>query len=280
MAITIDWPNAVISVPKADMTLIQSTPTEIRQLNLDTFRLTLKDLEDDVDGMAWPKTHNHNTSVTVGGVVLARVIEIINGYTVTFEDGQYAVNLVGANSNVGDVVNVNQVSVRSANSAGLQDLSTILIASYNGEVVVDINSPNSGTDIPIGTRSTPVNNFADAKTICDEKGLRTVRIIGSVTLDSVNFSDGFVFTGDNPVTDILTLAASANVRNCTFKNLTIQGTVDGNNLYERCITKDMTYSSGFFYDCSLDGVITIVGCLLYTSPSPRDVEETRMPSSA
>jgi hypothetical protein len=57
-------------------------------------------------------------------VVLAMVIEIINGYTVTFEDGQYAVNLVGANSNVGDKVNLNDVSVRSANSAGLIRLET------------------------------------------------------------------------------------------------------------------------------------------------------------
>ena len=27
-------------------------------------------------------------------------------------------------------------------------------------------------------------------------------------------------------------------------------------------------------------VIGLLGCLLYTSPSPRDVEESRMPSSA
>ena len=143
MAITIDWGTKVISVPKADMLLLQSTPTEIRQLNLDTFRLTLKDLEDDEEGMPFPRTHNHNTTLTVGGVTLARVVEIINGYTITFEDGQYAVNLVGANSNVGDVVNVNQVSVRSANSAGLQDLSTLLSAAYNNEICIDTtNGPS------------------------------------------------------------------------------------------------------------------------------------------
>ena len=61
----------------------------------------------------------HNTTVTVGGVTLARVIEIINDYVVEFEDGQYAVNLIGANSNVADRTVVNQVSVRAANSAGL-----------------------------------------------------------------------------------------------------------------------------------------------------------------
>ena len=123
MAITINWATKVISVPKAVMTLVSSSPFEIRQLNIDTFRLALKDLEDDVEGQPWPTTHNHNTAVTVGGVTLARVVEMINGYTITFEDGNYAVNLVGANSNIGDVVNLNSVSVRAANSAGLTDLN-------------------------------------------------------------------------------------------------------------------------------------------------------------
>ena len=121
MAISVNWPTGVISVPKADMTLVQSTPFEVRELNINTFRLALKNLEDDAEGQVWIQTHNHNTVVTVGGVTLARVVEIINGYTVTFENGTYAVNLVGANSNIGDVVNLNTVSVRAANSAGLTE---------------------------------------------------------------------------------------------------------------------------------------------------------------
>jgi len=123
MAISVNWPTQIINVPKADMTLVSSTPFEIRELNINTFRLTLKDLEDDEEGEPWPTTHNHNTAVTVGGVTLARVVELINGYTITFEDGSYAVNLVGANSNIGDVVNLNSVSVRASNSAGLTDLN-------------------------------------------------------------------------------------------------------------------------------------------------------------
>jgi len=91
----------------------------IYELDLDNFRKALKRLEDSEAGMAHPDTHRHNTEVVIGGITYARFIEIINGYTVTFKDGQYAVNLVGANSNVGDVINMNQVSVRSANTAGL-----------------------------------------------------------------------------------------------------------------------------------------------------------------
>jgi len=127
MAITINWPTKVISVPKADMVLVQSTPFEVRELDVNDFRLALKDLEDNEQGINWPKTHKHNTQVVLGGLSLARVVEIVNGYTITFDEGNYAVNLVGANSNVGDVVNLNSVQVRSYNSAGL-----IVVTSGSG----------------------------------------------------------------------------------------------------------------------------------------------------
>ena len=119
MAISIDWDHKIIFVPRVDLDLIQTNPFEVRQMELNWFRLQLKSLEDDEAGMPFPDTNRHNTEVILAGVTYSRVIEIINGYTVTFEDGQYAVNLIGANSNVSDVVNLNQVSVRSANSAGL-----------------------------------------------------------------------------------------------------------------------------------------------------------------
>ena len=124
MAISISWGTKVINVPKADMTLIQSTPYEIRELDLDVFRLALKDLEDSEEGMAFPDTHIHITESILGGITYVRKIEIINDYTVTFEDGQYGVNAVGANSNLMDVLNPNQVSLRTANSAGLIEVSS------------------------------------------------------------------------------------------------------------------------------------------------------------
>ena len=119
MAISVTWGTKVINIPKADMTLIQSSPFEIRELNIDTFRLVLKDLEDDADGMTFEDTHRNIAPITVGALTLGRVIEIINGYTITFENLPYGVNVVGGNSNIADKVNRNQVSVYSFNSAGL-----------------------------------------------------------------------------------------------------------------------------------------------------------------
>jgi hypothetical protein len=119
MAISIDWATKVITVPKADTTLVSAGPPEIRSLDVNQFRKDLNALQAGEEGMWADTTHNHSPPVSVGGITLGRVVEIINGYTITFENGAYAVNLTGANNNVSDVVNLNSVSIRSANSAGL-----------------------------------------------------------------------------------------------------------------------------------------------------------------
>lgn len=118
---TVDWVNKIITIPRADLT---DKTGGLFELNVNTLRLELKAAEETDAGMVFPTTHNHNTEVNIGGITYARLVEIINGYTITFEDGQYSVTLVGANNNIADVLNVNQVSVRSNNSAGLQIVAT------------------------------------------------------------------------------------------------------------------------------------------------------------
>ena len=140
MAISIDWNTKVIFVPRNDLTLVQSNPTEIRNMDLNWFRLQLKDIEDSAVGMNFPDTHRHNTEVSLGGLTYARTLEILDPYTVTFEDGQWAVNLIGANSNVGDKANVNQVSIRPQNSAGMTSSPAIEYSSFNGYVSIDTPS--------------------------------------------------------------------------------------------------------------------------------------------
>ena len=258
MAISIDWGTKVINVPRADMIVLQTTPTEIRQLSIDAFRLTLNDLQDEADGMTIPTTHVHTAPVSLGGVVLARVIEIINGYTVTFEDGQYAVNLTGANSNIADVTNVNQVSVRSANSAGLQDLTTLLASAYQGMVVFS-TSGQSGTVAPIGTRATPSDNFLDSVTIANSLGIRRIQMASSGTLSGNVVATGKVFSGDNSTVDALTVDTSVEVSDCTFENLIMTGTLDGNNIFKNCTISDIDYVNGLLQECSIVGTISVQG---------------------
>jgi len=74
MAMTINWSTKVIFVPKEDTQLIQSFPIELRELDLNYFRLSLKDLEDSEEGIIFLDTHRHNTEVSLAGLTLARVI--------------------------------------------------------------------------------------------------------------------------------------------------------------------------------------------------------------
>ena len=116
--ISINWSTKVITIPQADLTPISGS---LYELDVDDFRLVLKDIEDSAEGMAFPDTHRHSTAATLSGVTYARIIEIINGYTLTFEDTgtPYVVRCVGANHNLADVKTVNNVSLIVGNAAGL-----------------------------------------------------------------------------------------------------------------------------------------------------------------
>jgi len=257
MAITIDWSTRVISVPKADLVLVQSTPVEIREMNLNWFRMQLKDLEDNADGMVNPDTHRHNTEVTLGGLTYARIIEIINGYTVTFSDGQYAVNLVGANSNVADVVNVNQVSVRSANSAGMVTSQDIEYSSYGGGVHLDPTSSWAGTLFPVGTPRQPVNNLADAMLICAYRGFYTIFVRDDLIINAGGDYSEMVFIGDSIVKTVLDIEPSALINDTEFRYAAVTGMLDLGSVLRECLIENLYYVNGYVYESILSSGTTI-----------------------
>ena len=123
--ISINWLTRRITVFRSFMTLVSGV---LYTLDINELRLTLKDIEDNPDGMGQPDTHRHNTEVTLGGVTYARTFEIINGYTLEFEDAglPYTVSVTGGNNNLADVYvpGSSGVSLISNNSAGLVTVST------------------------------------------------------------------------------------------------------------------------------------------------------------
>lgn len=255
--ISINWGTKVITIPKDYTQLVQSSPSEIRQLDLDVFRLDLKDLEDSEAGMPMLDTHNHVLPITFGGVTLARVIEIINGYTITFEDGQYAVNLVGANSNVGDVINVNQVSVRSNNSAGLTFSETINDQSFlGGRIFIDPDRGLPGTQFPRGTPSDPVNNYADAKAIADDRKFFKYQLEGAVVLDVTDDIEDTDWFGNDLVQSSIVLAGTPTT-DCVFHDMEISGAFNGRVVLNNCRTSNVTNFSGVMRRCEFSDTVTI-----------------------
>jgi hypothetical protein len=230
VALSIDWPTKVITVPKADTQLVSIGPPEIRALSINNFRLELKGIEASEEGMPELTTHQHNPPVTVGGVTLARVFELINGYTVTFENGAYAVNLNGANSNIGDVVNLNTVSVRSSNSAGLTFSKEIEDQSFiDARVFVNTAGDGlSGTDFPRGTPGDPVDNLVDAQAIIANRGLpKRLFLRGTLSVGAAESVADYDIMGSSPNLSALSFADGANTANLVVHNCDLAGQLQG-----------------------------------------------------
>jgi len=256
--LSIDWATYTINIARADMLLLQSNPIEVRQLDLTELHVALRALEDDALGMVHPSTHNYKGPTTISGVTLAQVVEVLDPYSVTFEDGQYAVNVTNGNSNIADKVNINNVGVRTANSAGLQDLTSLQAASFSeGGVTIDVTSNFSGTTFPIGTRGYPVNNLFDAKAIADFRGIKKFVIVGDLTIDAGVYINGYEFLGDNPNHSTITILAPAEVDNATFRNATVTGVLDNNNVVRDCIVNDLLHINGYIYESAIIGDVTL-----------------------
>ena len=250
--ITIDWGTKVINVPKAYLT-VTANPN-IFNLDTDVFRLDLKELEAEVPGIVNERTHTHNTEVPLGGVIYARVIEIINGYTITFENGFYAVNLFGSNNNIGDVVNLNFVSVRTNNAAGLiVDPGISESLDYGEHVIYDEVNGVSGSTWPVGTYASPVNNNADLQTLLTFYGRSEVLCLSDVNITQNFYDISFISkTGDeyfNP--------SGFKTQNCSIGKMVITGDFNHSKIFaDQCSFNDVQNMGGTIYNSVLFGDIT------------------------
>jgi hypothetical protein len=259
MAITVDWGTGEITIPQSFMIQTQVTPIPVYQLNLADLRTELRLLEESPLGMAEPTILNYAAPTSVGGVTLAAVFIITDFYTITFVNGQYAVNIVGGNTNIADRVNINNVGVRTTNSAGLQDLSSLQAASFDGGVTIRPSSVYFGTTYPVGTRGFPVNNLIDAQAIAAQRGLSTFYIAESLLIDDDILGSGYTFQGDNPALITITVGSLAEVSSSIFRDLTIEGVLDNFNILDTCIIKDVTHINGIIKNSSIESNIVLDG---------------------
>jgi hypothetical protein len=153
-----------------------------------------------------------------------------------------------------------RTSSASATRVNQQELQFSSFLGAAAGVAVHIISGTAGTAFPIGTRESPVNNLADAKTILEERGLQKVFLMHSMELNSgVDFSKGVIFVGDSPVVVSASINPNIDVTNCEFQNLTISGTLDGKNTFKSCIINDINFVNGVLLDSELSGTITLGG---------------------
>ncbi len=281
MPLDVDWITGVITVPKADTTLVSAGPPEIRSYDVNDFRLELRTIEATEEGQPWTHTHDHNGEVTISGVVYAHAVKVIPPYTVTWEDGQYSVRLIGnVNHNLDDVSNPNQARIVTNNSAGLirattDELATAVwdspvedhavsgtvgdsmrrAAFLDGVVHIDTSAGVSGTTFPLGTYDAPSSNIADARAIADANSVTKYHIRGTITLDSAHAN--WTFLGDGgggALVDTANFTTSA----ATFMGVGVTGLIKGGNMtFTDCALINVTDLGGLALRCGLSGTIAL-----------------------
>jgi hypothetical protein len=256
----IHWPSGVITVYKTDP-FMTWTGGSIYNMDTEGFRRALKAQEDTPIGIAFPKTHNHNTTVLLGGIEYARIIDILPPYTITFDDtgGGWVCNLIGSNNNILDRTNLTSVQVRSNNSAGLVQTQEIQHGIFNGGVTIDQENGVAGTIYPAGTPIRPVNNIADARIIAELRGFSTFFIKGNLVLGLGDDVSGKRLVGDNAARTFILVGDAALTQGTEIVEAAVTGILDGNSIIRTCYVFDLSYVSGFLFQCELAGTVTLGG---------------------
>lgn len=259
MAISVNWITGVIYVPQADLNFLGGS---IYQLDVDAFRLILRDLEDDPDGRPWQKTHNHNTEVTLSGVTYARIFEILAPYTVEFENGNYSVSCTNANHNIADRKVVNSVSLIINNSAGLTNLEEIQNLSFFGRdgpgVTLDVINGEAGTFYPIGGLKRPVNNITDALTILTAKKYNRLYVRGDLTTGVSDNLNSLIVVSESDHQALITITSGTTTQNTNFRDTRLEGIMNGHCDVHNCeiTTNGISNFSGDLKNCELEGNIS------------------------
>ncbi len=253
MAYSVNWLTKLITIPQSDLLLLSPG---IYQLDLGEFHKEIRRLEWEFnEGLLWEEILSYNPVVVLGGISYAPGIEVINGYTVEFQNGAYAVNLAGANSNVADVSVVNNVSIRPQNSAGLINLDALLSSAYQGQVVVDSVTGQDGTQTPIGMFKTPSKNMTHAIEIAIKQGVRRFYFNRDMALNE-DLTGGYELVGGSPFF-VVTANPAADLTGCAMRNLTLQGEMDGLNTIRECSLLACTNISGFLEKVSFRDTISV-----------------------
>lgn len=129
-------------------------------------------------------------------------------------------------------------------------------AAFNGKVAIDTVNGVSGTGLPVGYASNPVNNLADAVTIAAREGIRWFTLRGAITLNQAFDNYTFESIGRND----LIIFNSQSVQDSKFIGCTLQGAASNSDIEaSKCHLDNLSAAFGHFHQCGIENNMTISG---------------------
>ena len=123
----------------------------------------------------------------------------------------------------------------------------------------------TGTNIPIGTPSYPVNNVADLISICTSRGMNNIHVKGFLTLDRNLTSTPYNFFGDGDLSVSGVVLHSMDAEGSTFHDMALLGSSPGYLLAWKCFVSGnlSNYFAaaivGRFFECQIGSISAIPG---------------------
>lgn len=256
----------VITVPQSFLTFVSGSTYS---LDTNAFRIALRDFEDSEKGIAMPKTHTHNTQVTLGGIQYSRVLEVLAPYTITFEEtvNPYVVSLTGSNNNILERTNLGSVQILANNSAGLINVVEIQRAAFNEAITFKEIGGTPGTTYPTGTPAQPSDNIPDSVAINAGYGFNTMRLIGDLDAGTGHTITGWSIIGISTENHVHLDPGSA-FTDVSFSFLHIHGDLYGVTQMHDCVIGHINGFAGELMDCTINDTVevspgqqaSIIGC--------------------
>jgi hypothetical protein len=152
-----------------------------------------------------------------------------------------------------------QIILANSSSATTQEIADIQQAAFNDQVTIDQANTTgravSGTAYPIGTLRQPVDNLVDAQAIAVERGFERIYVLGTLNLTSGDWSD-YHFIGHCFTMVSIAVSDAANVAGAEFRDATLSGALDGNNVLKHARLNGITGFDGLAEWCILADATT------------------------
>jgi hypothetical protein len=223
----------------------------------------------DAENSKWPQAMR-----TVGGDPLSETKDLgatfflMNGWRIRPQEANHWLTVNGNLytdpagdspfvSTLGNYTVTISMVVSNLSDASLAQMPQFEYSSFAGGVSIDTNSVGVGTDYPMGTPGSPVNNMDDALAIAQSRGIRRFFIKGDLLISNGDFSEGFIFEGESPMTCNVVINGTSDVTNCEFKYMPISGYLDAGNIVRECLVLDIFYENSFVYQSGLIGTLYI-----------------------
>ena len=206
-----------------------------------------------------------------GGAFTPRYVVLIDGTKIVPWDESLQLNQLGdmitddpdsdpSLYDISGLTSAKPIFIKPSESEIIQlNSSAIEYSTFQMSVWLDPSSTNDGTEYPMGNREYPVNNWSDAIAIANARGFARIGLLGNSSLDGGADIQSFDIFGQSHVNTKLVILDSALTQKATFRDLNIEGVLDGGSEINNCMIGDLDYVNGHIHNSSLYGTITLAG---------------------